>query len=88
MNGDMGCITVWGASVERAGGLSGQLVLEAEPDDLFVVVHLTGAAGKFTLLLDPEWIDLALETRALDPTLLEGVAVPDSAIVMQAPGWL
>ena len=40
-----------------------------------------------TLVIDGEWLDLALETSQIDRTLIEGVDLPREAVIAVLPEW-
>ncbi len=89
--GGMGCVTVCQASVCRSADLSSSVeprIVEAMVTEFVVVVRLEAASGRATLLLDPEWVGLALEAKAIDPSLIEAMTVPQGAVVGFFDGWV
>jgi hypothetical protein len=60
--------------------------IEATPGE-YAVVLMTSAHGKWSMVLDLDWLLLARDLQRFDHEIVEGLLVPPSAIRWVRRGW-
>jgi len=73
-----------------ASGAGGQAIadyLQSHAGDEYAVVEVQRDADRFSLIVDSEWIRLALSASTIDQDLVDGMELPRNTLLAVVAGW-
>jgi len=73
-----------------ASGAGGQAIadyLQSHAGEEYAVVEIQRDGGRFSLIVDPEWIRLALSASTIDQNLVDDMQLPRSTLLAVVAGW-
>lgn len=88
-------VRIASARLHRAGsaayGPGGQAVasfLRRLTGDDYAIVEIERNEGRFSLILDPDWVELARSSHAISPDIVDDMGLPRSSVRAVVEGWV